>query len=272
MKRLNLSSIRIDGETQSRQQLNQEKVHEYAEQMREQVEFPPITVFHDGSDYWLSSGFHRYFATKEIGNDSIQCEVMQGTARDAKLYSFGANKHGAPHTPEDNRRIVAELIKDEEWGKWSNTQIAKHIGVSGMTVGRILNSLGAKPKEEVKYIKNGKQVVMKVNKEAKKPNIIKMDNHNTVIGAVQQSDKVQELSDTVVHLDEENARLKDIIAAKRWDASEIEVEDIHDTVKELREQVRILEIDNKALRESRDMYQNRNAELIRQVKSLTKAK
>ena len=32
------------------------------------------------------------------------------------------------------------------------------------------------------------------------------------------------------------------------------------------------EIDNKALRDSRDMYQQRNAELIRQVKSLSKKK
>jgi len=40
----------------------------------------------------------------------------------------------------------------------------------------------------------------------------------------------------------------------------------------LREQIRVLEIDNKALRDSRDMYQQRNAELIRQVKSLSKKK
>jgi chromosome segregation ATPase len=37
---------------------------------------------------------------------------------------------------------------------------------------------------------------------------------------------------------------------------------------ELREQIRILEIDNKALRESRDTFQNRNSELMRTVKSL----
>ena len=41
-----------------------------------------------------------------------------------------------------------------------------------------------------------------------------------------------------------------------------------DTVKELREQIRLLEIDNKSLREGRDTYQNRVNELIRANKSL----
>jgi hypothetical protein len=61
-----------------------------------------------------------------------------------------------------------------------------------------------------------------------------------------------------------------VIASQRWDATEIEVLDIHETVKQLREQIRILEIDNKALRDSRDMFQARNAELIKTVNSLKK--
>ena len=51
-------------------------------------------------------------------------------------------------------------------------------------------------------------------------------------------------------------------------SSDIEKIDIEETVVELREQVKILEIDNKALRESRDMFQNRNSELMRTVSSL----
>ena len=37
----------------------------------------------------------------------------------------------------------------------------------------------------------------------------------------------------------------------------------------MREQIRLLEIDNAALRDSRDMYQTRNAELMKSVKSMT---
>ena len=269
MKRLNISVIRIDGGTQVRKQLNQDKVQEYADLMRDKVEFPPITVFFDGSDYWLSAGFHRYFATKQIGNVSIDCDVKEGTVRDAKLFAYGSNKHGIPHSPEDNRQIVLDMIKDSEWGKWSNAQIAKHIGVSGMTIGRIRKSLEETPKEEVTYInKHGKESTMKLKK--KEPKVEVKEEPKDEEPSVEE--RIQELTDTVVILDKELTEARDIIATKRWNATEIEVEDIHDTVVNLREQIRVLEIDNKALRDSRDMYQQRNAELIRQVKSLSKKK
>jgi len=266
LKRLNLAVIRIDGGTQVRKQLNQDKVQEYADLMREKVEFPPITVFFDGSDYWLSAGFHRYFATKQIGNVSIDCDVKEGTVRDAKLFAYGSNKHGIPHSPEENRNIFFNMITDDEWGKWSNAQIGKHIGVSGMTIGRIRKSLEETPKEEVTYInKHGKEATMKL----KKPKVEVKEEPKEEPSV---EEKIQELTDTIVILDKELTEARDIIATKRWNATEIEVEDIHDTVVNLREQIRVLEIDNKALRDSRDMYQQRNAELIRQVKSLSKKK
>jgi type II secretory pathway component GspD/PulD (secretin) len=52
----------------------------------------------------------------------------------------------------------------------------------------------------------------------------------------------------------------------------IEKIDIEETVANLRERNRILEIENKALRDSRDMYQNQNAELIKANKKLQKSK
>lgn len=82
--------------------------------------------------------------------------------------------------------------------------------------------------------------------------------------------KIMELSDTIISLDEEMTVLKDIIASKKWDATEFEQDYILTVVDELRQQVKVLEIDNQALRESRDMYQHRNAELIRTVNGLKK--
>jgi len=41
-----------------------------------------------------------------------------------------------------------------------------------------------------------------------------------------------------------------------------------DTIKELREQIRVKDIEIQALKESRDMFQNENAELKKTVKSL----
>jgi len=138
--------------------------------------------------------------------------------------------------------------------------------VSGMTIGRIRKSLEETPKEEVTYInKHGKEATMKL----KKPKVEVKEEPKEEPSV---EEKIQELTDTIVILDKELTEARDIIATKRWNATEIEVEDIHDTVVNLREQIRVLEIDNKALRDSRDMYQQRNAELIRQVKSLSKKK
>ena len=87
-------------------------------------------------------------------------------------------------------------------------------------------------------------------------------------GYDEKEHKILELSDTIVQLDEDITRLNDIIASKRWDATEFEQDWILELVKELRTSIKILEIDNQALRESRDMFQNRNAELIRTVNAL----
>jgi uncharacterized protein involved in exopolysaccharide biosynthesis len=81
---------------------------------------------------------------------------------------------------------------------------------------------------------------------------------------------ILELSHTIISLDEDLTRLKDIIAARKWDATEFEQDWILEVVNELRQQIKIYEIDNQALRDSRDMYQNRNSELIRTVNGLKK--
>jgi len=80
--------------------------------------------------------------------------------------------------------------------------------------------------------------------------------------------RVLELTDTIVDMDIEITRLSDIIASKNWEATEFEKDYILHLVKELRSKIYILEIDNEALRNSRDMFMNRNAELINTVNSL----
>lgn len=83
-------------------------------------------------------------------------------------------------------------------------------------------------------------------------------------------DKVLELTHTISDLADENDQLKDVIASQQWDATPFEKDYILDLVKELRNTIRILEIDNQALRDSRDMFQNRNAELLKTIGVLKK--
>ena len=60
-KTMNLNILRIDGGTQSRQEINQEVVTEYAEHITAGAEFPAVTAFYDGVDYYLADGFQQSY-------------------------------------------------------------------------------------------------------------------------------------------------------------------------------------------------------------------
>lgn len=268
MPMIPLTDIRIDGGTQARIRIDEKVYEEYAMKMKEGSVFPPIVVFQDPEGIkWLGDGFHRYHAHRINGEVDIDCEIKEGTKRDAWLYSKGANKNrGLQMTWEDNRQAITEMLLDSECSKWTNAEIARHVGVSKMTVGRVRKQLeGDKPEEPRprKYVdKHGKESTINTKNlgKALKPVDTKPD--------LPADDRIDELVTLVTTLSEENETLRDQIAIGQWDATEIEKVDIQETVTELRKQVKALEIENKTLRESRDMYQNRNAELMRTVKAL----
>jgi len=269
MKKIDISAIRTDGGTQARLKLDYDVVKEYAECMKDGDKFPPVTVFYDGSEYWLANGFHRYFATKSNGELEIECEVKQGTLDDAVLYAFSADgRQGLSRSYEDKRSIIIRMLQHPVWGKWSNAEIAKHVGVSKMTVGRVKASLekdNPAPTKKTYKDKHGNESTIETKNIGKtKEKKVKKEEP-----ATESDDQiVRELTDALTAVSQENTLLKDKIAIGQWDASEIEKIDAEELIAELREQIRILEIDNKALRESRDTFQNRNSELMRTVKSL----
>lgn len=274
MKKLNILNIRTDGGTQPRISLDQDLVKDYAEKMREGIVFPPVVVFHDGSEYWLADGFHRYFAIRANAVTTVEAEVITGTLRDAQLYAWKANnKHGKRLSHEDIRVIIRRMLEDEEWGKWSNNKIAKELDVSSMTVGRVRVAMQEEAKKPasttVTYVdKHGNTTTMKTDKVKKKDIQRPTTKPDLTTEPSELEQKVKELADTVNALADENIMLKDKIALGQWDASEIEKIDAEETIKDLREQIRIKDIEIKSLRESRDLYQNENAELIRTVKAL----
>lgn len=138
---LNLRSIRIDGGTQSRAELNNTTMEEYTEAMLEGAAFPPIVVFFDGASYWLADGFHRYFGADHAGLDEVEAQVRQGTQQDAQLFSFGVNaSHGLRRTNADKRKAVTGALQHPVSGQWSDRQIAKHCGVSDKTVAAVRQS------------------------------------------------------------------------------------------------------------------------------------
>src|ERR1035441_9441845 len=133
---LAISSIRTDGGTQPRAALDFAAVDDYMDAMQAGVTFPPVTVFYDGTDYWLADGFHRRQAAFGAGLEEIGCDIHQGTQQDAQWYSFSANKsNGLRRTNEDKQRAVKAALGHPGGAGKSDSAIAKHVGVDVKTVG-----------------------------------------------------------------------------------------------------------------------------------------
>jgi hypothetical protein len=253
MKALNLSAIIIDKGTQSRAAISEDTVTDYAEAMQAGDQFPPITVFHDGVDYYLADGFHRLHAAKRLHKASIQADVKTGTLRDAILYSLGANRdHGLRRSNADKRKCVQTLLEDFEWGELSVNEMARICGVSPQLVTAV------KLEMEV-----GTKVSTVKTNAPKKEKPVKLE---TVVEA--PLNLTEEKDEAVAELVAENQRLSDRLAVEAMDASEEEKLAASETISELREQIRILEIENQSLKISRDTYQRENAELKKTVASL----
>ena len=252
MKALNLSAIIIDKGTQSRAQISEDAVSDYAEAMQAGDQFPPITVYHDGVDYYLADGFHRLHAAKRLGKASIQADVKTGTLRDAILYSLGANRdHGLRRSNADKRKCVQTLLDDFEWGELSVNEMARICGVSPQLV------------NAVKLERDGGVKVSAAQTNAPKKKPVKLNN---VIEPPEEP-FVAEKDEAVQELLAENQRLADKLAVNALPTEE-EKQAAGETIAELREQIRILEIENQSLKISRDTYQRENAELKKTVSSL----
>ena len=137
MTELKLGKIRMDGGTQSREELSEEKIDEYAELMRDGIVFPDIVVVYDGTNYWLVDGFHRVNAAMSADLETINCDVRQGTQDDAIWMSSGVNAtHGMPRTNADKKRAVELALRHAKSRGMSDRQLAEHCGVSGPTIAR----------------------------------------------------------------------------------------------------------------------------------------
>ena len=264
---IELSKIKIDGGTQAREKLDQAVVTEYAEAYKAGATMPAITLFYDGSSYWLADGFHRYFGAVKAGLKQIHEEVTPGTQRDAVLYSLGANaKHGLRRSNADKRRAVLTMLSDAEWAGWSDNAIAKACRVDHKTVASCRSYLGnsqdsQSPKTRT-ATRNGTTYEQDTTNVGKKASDKEEAPSND--DAFDETDMVSELSGTVVALADEVTTLKDRLAAGVMDATEEEKGAALETIESLRAEVKRLEIEVKALKDSRDSYMRENGELKKQ--------
>ena len=145
-KALDIDEVIITTTTQSRTEIKESVVDDYAEDMLKGDVFPPLIIFYDKVKKinLLADGFHRYYAMRKIEKTgNIAVTVYGGDERKAILYSLQANaQHGLRRTNEDKRKAVLTLLQDEEWAKYSARHIANIVGVSNNTVSNIKKELG----------------------------------------------------------------------------------------------------------------------------------
>lgn len=257
-----VEKIRIDCGTQSRESIDQQVVSEYAAALKEGAKFPAVVVFHDGLEYFLADGFHRYLSHIQAGLTEIEVEVKNGTVRDAILYSLSANdSHGLRRTNADKRKAVMTLLEDEDWKTWSSSDIARACKVSHVFVIKLRKD---KP-EVVKVNRKGKVIERKSDYETS-------SNHEkfTLPEPKPEPETVTEHDDAMQFLISENQKLKDKLAM-----AELPVEDqflAEVTIEELREQLCLALVELEAVKKSRDQFQAENAQLKRQIAAMKRNK
>jgi hypothetical protein len=159
---LRIDAIRTDGGTQPRALIDFDAVNDYMDAMADGVEFPPVVVFYDGTEYWLADGFHRLKAAYGADRETIACIVHQGTREDAQWYSFGANKaNGLRRTSQDITRAVESALRHSKAAKLSDRKIAKHVGCGHSWVSEIRNRVCPERKDKRRTVtRNGKTYEM----------------------------------------------------------------------------------------------------------------
>ena len=76
-------------------------------------------------------GFHRFHAARQADKREIECNIIEGTLRDAILAAAGANAcHGLHRSKADKRRSVLALLQDDEWSQLGNAEIARRTRTS----------------------------------------------------------------------------------------------------------------------------------------------
>ena len=264
MKVMNLAALVLDPRLQSRVEINEDTVAEYAIDIEAGDQFPPVIVFFDSTHFYLADGYHRYYGHKRAGKVSIQCEVINGTIRDAIYYSTAVNaKHGMRRSYADRRKAVMTLLDDFEWSQKSNTEIAKHVGVSVSFVSNLRNTSGKMP-DKVQYTTPSGETKTKV-KASGRPAKPKEE------PPVQQEEPAPPAADYKAHeelietLTKENAELTYRLAVSVMEGTDEEKQAASELITDLTEKLRIAEIEIVSLKGSRDRFQNECAQLKKQV-------
>jgi Mg2+ and Co2+ transporter CorA len=227
-------------------------IKDYEGLISEGAEMPPIKVVSIQNQLYVVDGFHRVHAYRNQGRDRIEAEVIESTAQDALILAISANQaHGLRRSIQDRNKAVEMALEDIELARQSDRQLAKLCGVSQPLVSSVRARMD-KPKSLSKFARK--------SQFKSKPYEVKDLSPPTAL-AEPDFDANAEL---VGLLEKENEELKDRLALGFTDGTDHEKNLAQQLIDDLREQLRVAEIELEAVKSSRDGYQRENSELKKQ--------
>lgn len=124
---------------QSRAEINDSIVNEYAEMMRDGVEFDPVSAIQEGDQIFVWDGSHRGEAAKKASM-KLAVNIQPGTKQDAQWLALSANqKHGLRRTKTDEEWIVRHALL--QFPDRSIREIHRHTGINRRKISRIRDDL-----------------------------------------------------------------------------------------------------------------------------------
>jgi hypothetical protein len=245
-----INDITVDTELQARVRMNEPVLQEYAALLMEGVNFPPVVLFDDGVKKYLVDGFHRVYAAKRVGRDRMQAELHRGSKHEGFMYSLRANAaHGLQRTNEDKRHGVLKLLEDFEYSDKSDREIAALCAVSHTFVARIRAGM------KTASVRKPNLMAKPVNPVIKAP---------SEVATLPPEEEYDQRDDVLLELAEANEALTDRLSIQTMDATDEEKALAAETIANLREENRILTNQCNSLTHSRNTYQHKAAEAIKQ--------
>lgn len=271
---MDLNRITVDPAMQSRVNINDAVVEEYADVLLDGGKLPPPVVFFDGENYILGGGFHRYGAHRLAGKRGMTVEIRQGTARDALWFSVSENAdHGLRRSAGDKRKAVMTLLDDEEWSKLPLRKIADQACVSHTLVEDIKNELAGTKKPPTKLApatKKEKVTVQELNTTVGSSGVANYsvpDGETTRPGPA--APPPDQRDDPVIVLAEENDRLFQRLAIGAADGySEEERGALKTLLDDLHAELASTRAERDSIASQRDAYMRERNELVKQVSGL----
>jgi hypothetical protein len=258
---ININTINLASSYQAREEIDQEMVETFAENMLHGDKFPPILIYVVNGEKLIADGFHRYFAHKKNNKTSIDVDERASDMDSYILKCTSANnKHGKRPTHKDKIRSLARMLLIVEVSLWQDKEIARHLDVSTSFVYKHREN---KP-EAVTYERGGKKVT-RARQVKKSKNAVEAPLDDPKETVVEEKNK-----EVIDYLSKEVETLSDKLAVASLEGSVEDKNKAKETIESLREEVRLLQIDNRSLKASMDKYQGENAQLKKQVAMLTK--